>query len=104
MKNASDDQLGEISNIVNKNNFSLKSNQQYDYWLHYVNYIKKKHTDSVEKNRYYMKNFKEKIMIACLDVLSEVEEDEATMQKKFTNKCIELGKNVVDELKNQSIL
>lgn len=51
-----------------------------------------------------MKNFKEKIMIACLDVLSEVEEAEISTQKKFTNKCITLGNKILKLLEDNSVL
>ena len=51
-----------------------------------------------------MKNYKEKIMIACLDVLSVVDEDEMTKQKRFSDKCIALGNEILKLLKKHSVL
>lgn len=93
-----------ITEAINNNQFSLKTNDQHDYWIHYINYVFKKYTDKAERYKYYMKNFKEKIMIACLDVLSEVEKEEISKQKKFTNKCIVLGNKILKLLEDHSVL
>lgn len=70
MKRTKSKDMQAITETINNNKFVMKTNEQYEYWIHYINYVFKKFTDIPEKHKYYMKNFKEKIMIACLDVLS----------------------------------
>lgn len=43
-------------------------------------------------------------MISCLDALQVINVDMVNKGKKFTNKCIELGENVVDLIAKRTLL
>lgn len=92
------EQISGFVSSVNNNRFSVKNTEEYDYWVQYINYLKKNNTNHFEKNKYYFKNMKEQLMISCLDVLSVMNVDYLNQGKKFTNKCIELGEMVVNML------
>lgn len=89
---------------INNNILSIENTEEFDYWINYINYLKKKFTNNYDKNKYYFKNMKEQIMISCLDVIAIVNVDMANKGKKFTNKCIELGDKVIELVGKRTLL
>lgn len=81
--------------MMNGNTFLVQNTEQYDYWMSYTNYIKRIFSQPIKKNRYYMKNMREAVMISCLDVLATLDLEQYDKGQKLSDKCVKLGSDVL---------
>lgn len=77
---------------IENNRYSIKKEEEFKYWLHYINYLVKLYNP---KPGLFFNNIQEHIGLGCISVLKKLDMNNLLESKENFDKCNSLGQHIL---------